>query len=216
MSPLSIPPCETPASTRTRRSIWWSATACRRPPRYHPRTWRRLQFLISVSGPLDPATRDEFEQRFGIPIRWPMAQRNSPVRYARGPRRWSRSSARPNATAWGDHGLTLRCIVDPDTGAVVPTGARWCSKPASRCSRRTGSAPPTSRRWTTTGSSRCTDAPTARASGAASRSCPRRCDRCWLDHPSVRDACMVGVPDDRLGQVPFAAVEPARGQPVPG
>jgi long-chain acyl-CoA synthetase len=31
----------------------------------------------------------------------------------------------------------------------------------------------------------------------------------------VRDACVVGVPDTRLGQVPFAAIELARGMPVP-
>ena len=36
-----------------------------------------------------------------------------------------------------------------------------------------------------------------------------------ISHPAVRDACVVGVPDTRLGQVPFAAVEAAAGMPVP-
>jgi acyl-CoA synthetase (AMP-forming)/AMP-acid ligase II len=36
-----------------------------------------------------------------------------------------------------------------------------------------------------------------------------------VSHPSVRDACVVGVPDARLGQVPFAAIEAAPGEPVP-
>jgi long-chain acyl-CoA synthetase len=31
----------------------------------------------------------------------------------------------------------------------------------------------------------------------------------------VRDACVVGVPDARLGQVPFAAIEATPGMAVP-
>ena len=36
-----------------------------------------------------------------------------------------------------------------------------------------------------------------------------------ISHPAVRDACVVGVPDARLGQVPFAAIEAVPGEPVP-
>jgi acyl-CoA synthetase (AMP-forming)/AMP-acid ligase II len=36
-----------------------------------------------------------------------------------------------------------------------------------------------------------------------------------ISHPSVRDACVVGVPDKRLGQLPFAAIEATPGMPVP-
>jgi len=36
-----------------------------------------------------------------------------------------------------------------------------------------------------------------------------------ISHPAVRDACVVGVPDKRLGQVPFAAIEVPPGRPVP-
>ena len=32
-----------------------------------------------------------------------------------------------------------------------------------------------------------------------------------ISHPAVRDACVVGVPDRRLGQVPFAAIEVVAG-----
>jgi long-chain acyl-CoA synthetase len=34
-----------------------------------------------------------------------------------------------------------------------------------------------------------------------------------ISHPTVRDAGVVGVPDARLGEVSFAAVEPAPGMP---
>jgi acyl-CoA synthetase (AMP-forming)/AMP-acid ligase II len=36
-----------------------------------------------------------------------------------------------------------------------------------------------------------------------------------ISHPAVRDACVVGVPDKRLGQVPFAAIEATPGIPIP-
>ena len=36
-----------------------------------------------------------------------------------------------------------------------------------------------------------------------------------ISHPAVRDACVVGVPDTRLGQVPFAAIEAVPGVPAP-
>ncbi|MFZ0835538.1 MAG: long-chain fatty acid--CoA ligase, partial [Mycobacterium sp.] len=36
---------------------------------------------------------------------------------------------------------------------------------------------------------------------------PETVRRVLLSHPAVRDACVVGVADRRLGEVPFAAVE---------
>ena len=44
---------------------------------------------------------------------------------------------------------------------------------------------------------------------------PERIRRALLTHPAVRDACVVAVPDPRLGEVPFAAVELLSGAPVP-
>ena len=44
---------------------------------------------------------------------------------------------------------------------------------------------------------------------------PETVRRVLISHPAVRDACVVGVPDARLGQVPFAAIEVAPGEPVP-
>ena len=44
---------------------------------------------------------------------------------------------------------------------------------------------------------------------------PETIRRVLISHPAVRDACVVGVPDKRLGQVPFAAIEPTAGMPVP-
>jgi acyl-CoA synthetase (AMP-forming)/AMP-acid ligase II len=58
-----------------------------------------------------------------------------------------------------------------------------------------------------------------RADGAINRGgfkiLPETVRRVLISHPAVRDACVVGVPDQRLGQVPFAAIEVNRGVPVP-
>ena len=58
-----------------------------------------------------------------------------------------------------------------------------------------------------------------RADGAINRGgfkiLPETVRAVLLTHPAVRDACVVGVPDRRLGQVPFAAIEPRRGAPIP-
>jgi acyl-CoA synthetase (AMP-forming)/AMP-acid ligase II len=39
--------------------------------------------------------------------------------------------------------------------------------------------------------------------------------RVLITHPAVLDACVVGVPDRRLGEVPFAAVELRRAATPP-
>jgi acyl-CoA synthetase (AMP-forming)/AMP-acid ligase II len=58
-----------------------------------------------------------------------------------------------------------------------------------------------------------------RADGAINRGgfkvLPETVRRVLISHPAVRDACVVGVADKRLGQVPFAAIEATPGVPVP-
>lgn len=44
---------------------------------------------------------------------------------------------------------------------------------------------------------------------------PETVRRALVTHPAVRDACVVGVPDRRLGEVPFAAIELKRGATPP-
>ena len=54
-----------------------------------------------------------------------------------------------------------------------------------------------------------------RADGAINRGgfkiLPETVRAVLVSHPAVRDACVVGVSDDRLGEVPFAAVESVPG-----
>ena len=89
------------------------------------------------------------------------------------------NSVPPNGTASaGRCPDTQLRIVDPDSGAELPTGNRDCWRPRSTSIGPVGSAPPTSPRSTPTGSSRCTAGPTARSTGAGSRSCRKPFDGC--------------------------------------
>jgi acyl-CoA synthetase (AMP-forming)/AMP-acid ligase II len=58
-----------------------------------------------------------------------------------------------------------------------------------------------------------------RADGAINRGgfkiLPETVRAVLLSHPAVRDACVVGVGDRRLGEVPFAAIEAQPGGPEP-
>ena len=53
--------------------------------------------------------------------------------------------------------------------------------------------------------------PTRRSCAAASRSSPTWCAPRCERHPAVRGAAVVGIDDERLGQVPVAAVELREG-----
>ena len=167
-----------------------------------------LEFLISASGPLDPETRDEFEKHFGIPIR-----------LAYGATEFAGSLCAWTPDVIDEFGESKRHsvgrplpdtqvrIVDADTGRNCPPASRVCSKRRWRRSVPTGSVPRTSPRSMPTASSICM----VRADGAINRGgfkiMPETVRRVLISHPAVRDACVVGVPDTRLGEVPFAAIE---------
>ncbi|KUI30953.1 class I adenylate-forming enzyme family protein [Mycobacterium sp. GA-2829] len=175
-----------------------------------------LQFLISASGPLDPATRDEFERHFGIPIQLAYGA----TEFAGSVCAWTPDLVLRFGPAKRDSvGRPLPDtevrIVDPDTGAEVPAGQQGVLE------ARIAVLSPD---WIRTTDIAAMDADGfvtlhGRADGAIIRGgfkiLPETVRGRLLTHPGVRDACVVGVPDERLGQVPFAAVEPARGQPVP-
>jgi acyl-coenzyme A synthetase/AMP-(fatty) acid ligase len=175
-----------------------------------------LDFLISASGPLDPETRDEFEQRYGIPIRLAYGA----TEFAGSLCAWTPEMLRDFGAAKRDSvgralpDVQLR-VVDPDSGAqlapkeqglleaiVAPIGKDWI--------RTTDIASIDEDGFVTLH---------GRADGAINRGGfkvqPEAVRKALMQHPGVRDACVVGVPDARLGQVPFAAVELASGAVAP-
>lgn len=174
-----------------------------------------LDFLISASGPLDPATRDEFEAKYGIPI----VLAYGATEFAGSLCAWTPEmqrefgSAKRNSVGRALPDVELR-IVDPDSGAelvgepglleakVAPIGPDWV--------RTTDIASIDADGFVTLH---------GRADGAINRGgfkiLPENVRRVLISHPAVRDACVVGVRDARLGEVPVAAVEVSPGLPVP-
>jgi acyl-CoA synthetase (AMP-forming)/AMP-acid ligase II len=175
-----------------------------------------LDFLISASGPLDPETRDEFEARYGIPVKLAYGA----TEFAGSLCAWTPEMDREFGTskrnsvgrALPDTGLR---IVDADTGAELGVGERGLLE-----ARITA----ISEDWIRTTDIASIDDDGfvtlhGRADGAINRGgfkiLPETVRAVLISHPAVRDACVVGVPDVRLGQVPFAAIETVPGEPVP-
>jgi len=175
-----------------------------------------LEFLISASGPLDPETRDEFEKHFDIPIRLAYGA----TEFAGSLCAWTPADieefgeSKRNSVGRPLPDTRVR-VVDPETGAELPTGEQGLLE---------AKVAPISPDWIRTTDIASIDADGfvtlhGRADGAINRGgfkiLPETVRRVLISHPAVRDACVVGVPDKRLGQVPFAAIEPTPGMQVP-
>jgi long-chain acyl-CoA synthetase len=175
-----------------------------------------LEFLISASGPLDPETRDEFEAKYGIPV----VLAYGATEFAGSLCAWTPDlqrefgSAKRNSVGRALPDTRLR-IVDPDTGAELPAGEQGLLE---------AQVAPIGPDWIRTTDIASIDADGfvtlhGRADGAINRGgfkiSPETVRRVLISHPAVRDACVVGVPDPRLGEVPFAAVEVVAGLPAP-
>jgi acyl-CoA synthetase (AMP-forming)/AMP-acid ligase II len=175
-----------------------------------------LDFLISASGPLDPETRDEFEKHFGIPVRLAYGA----TEFAGSLCAWTPDlidqfgDSKRNSVGRPLPDTQVR-IVDPDTGAEMPAGEQGLLE---------ARVAPISPNWIRTTDIASVDADGfvtlhGRADGAINRGgfkiLPETVRRVLISHPAVRDACVVGVPDKRLGQVPFAAIEATTGMAVP-
>jgi acyl-CoA synthetase (AMP-forming)/AMP-acid ligase II len=175
-----------------------------------------LDFLISASGPLDPETRDEFEAHFQLPVRLAYGA----TEFAGSLCAWTPDlvdefgASKRNSVGRPLPDTQVR-IVDPDTGVELPAGEQGLLE---------AKVAPISPDWIRTTDIASMDADGfvtlhGRADGAINRGgfkiLPETVRRVLVSHPAVRDACVVGVPDARLGQVPFAAIESTPGLPVP-
>jgi acyl-coenzyme A synthetase/AMP-(fatty) acid ligase len=175
-----------------------------------------LEYVISAAGPLDPETRDAFEERYGVP-----------VLLAYGATEFAGSVCTWTPELYREFGAVKRAssgrvlpdteirIVDPHTGGEVPTGDHGVLE------ARIAAISPD---WIRTNDLAAVDVDGfitlhGRADGAINRGgfkvLPEVVRQVLVSHPAVRDAAVVGVPDARLGQVPFAAVEPIAGCPAP-
>jgi long-chain acyl-CoA synthetase len=175
-----------------------------------------LQYVISASGPLEAAARDAFEARFDIPILPAYGATEfagsvcawTPELHAEFGRDKRDSVGRPLP------GVGVR-IVDGETGVEVATGEIGFLEAHN---------PLLGTEWLRTTDLASVDADGfitlhGRGDGAINRGgfkiLPETVRGVLLSHPAVRDACVVGVPDARLGEVPFAAVELVTGAAAP-
>jgi acyl-coenzyme A synthetase/AMP-(fatty) acid ligase len=175
-----------------------------------------LEYVISAAGPLDAETRDAFEERYGVPVLLAYGATEfagsvctwTPELYREfgAAKRASSGRAMPN---------TEVRIIDPDSGGEVAVGERGVLE------ARIAAIGPD---WIRTNDLAAIDADGfitlhGRADGAINRGgfkvLPEIVRRVLVSHRSVRDAAVVGVPDARLGEVPFAAVETVTGAPAP-
>ncbi len=183
-----------------------------------PEELASLDFVMSASGPLDPEIRDAFEKRYGVPVLLAYGA----TEFAGSVCTWTPELYREfGAVKRSSSGRVLPDtevrIIHPETGEPVPTGEQGLLE------ARIATVSPD---WIRTNDLAAVDADGfitlhGRADGAINRGgfkvLPEVVRRVLVSHAAVRDAAVVGVPDARLGEVPFAAVElvPGRASPTP-
>jgi acyl-coenzyme A synthetase/AMP-(fatty) acid ligase len=172
--------------------------------------------IFGGGGQLTPELQEQFEETYDIPIHWGYGA----TEFGGTLVRWTPDMREPfgklkrGSIGRAMPGTELR-VVDPDTGAVLPPGTPGLLE---------AKVPIMSPDWI-----RTTDLVTidtdgfvfhhARNDGAISRGgfkiLPETVAAALRSHPSVSDAAVIGLPDERLGEVPAAAVELRRDAAVP-
>jgi long-chain acyl-CoA synthetase len=172
-----------------------------------------IQVVTCGTAPLEAETAAAFEAKYGIPVLilygatefaggiagWTLADH----------RQWA--DAKRGSVGRAHPGCELR-IVDPDSGAELPPGTTGLLEVRAA---QLGHG-----RWVRTTDLADLDEDgflwiRGRADDAIIRGgfkiMPGDVERVLESHPAVREAAVVGIPDSRLGAVPAAAVELARG-----
>jgi len=167
-----------------------------------------IKLVWGGSAPLDPATQEEFEKTYRIPIIWGYGA----TEFAGTAASWTPAlreqfgNTKPGSVGRPLAGVSIR-IVDPETGAELRRGDEGLLE---------ARLPALGDAWI-----RTTDLATmdqddfvfirGRADQAIIRGgfkiLPETIVDALLLHPAVRDAMACGIDDRRLGQVPVAAVE---------
>lgn len=170
------------------------------------------------TAPLDPDLADEFQERYGIPV----LQNYSATEFAGAGAGWTLEDHRlHHKTKRGsvgriNPGIKAR-VVDPETGAVLAPGEQGLLEIFAV---HIGDG----RSWLRTTDLAVLDADDflwikGRADNAIIRGgfkvIPDDVVRVIEQHPAVREAAVVGLPDPRLGQVPAAAYLVKSGMAAP-
>ncbi|HTJ63717.1 MAG TPA: class I adenylate-forming enzyme family protein [Alphaproteobacteria bacterium] len=173
--------------------------------------------VFGGGGALTPEIQEAFEAAYDIPIYWGYGA----TEFGGTLVRWTPDMREPfgkskrGSIGRAAPGTDLR-VVDPETGAVLPPG-----KPGLLEAR----VPLMSDDFIRTTDLVILDEDgfvfhLGRNDGAISRGgfkiMPETVAAGLRSHPAVADAAVVGIPDDRLGEVPVAAIELKAGQAYPG
>lgn len=175
-----------------------------------------LQMVSVGTAPLDPSVAERFEERYGVPV----LTTYGATEFAGGVAGWTlrdhRESGKTKRGSVGraNAGVELQ-IVDPDTGS--PLGVDEVGLLEVKTRQHSGPEG-----WVRTTDLARLDGDgflwvTGRADGAINRGgfklLPERIEKVLEEHPSVGEVAVVGLSDERLGEVPVAAVVLRSGAP---
>jgi acyl-CoA synthetase (AMP-forming)/AMP-acid ligase II len=179
-----------------------------------------LTSIIAVragTAPLDPRVQAEFEERFGIPV----LTTYGATEFMGALARWTLddhrafSAAKRGSVGRVSEGVELQ-LVDQETGAPAPVdGVGLIEVRGPRVGSRT---------WIRTNDLGRLDADgflwvVGRADDAIIRGgfkvLANEVAKVLCEHEAIAEACVIGLPDNRLGEVPVAAVEPREGVTPP-
>jgi len=186
-------------------------------------TLSSLRAVIVGTAPMPPELVDRFVDTYGVPVLVVYGA----TEFAGAVAGWTR----PEFEQWWTHkrgsvgrahpGISLR-VVDPDSGAVLPAGAVGLLEVQGRQLDGVGGA--TAGSWVRTTDLARLDSDgflfvDGRADDVIIRGgfkvSPTKVAGVLEGHPAVREAGVTGLPDDRLGAVPVAAVEIVDGMTTP-
>jgi acyl-coenzyme A synthetase/AMP-(fatty) acid ligase len=176
-----------------------------------------LRMVSAGTAPISPEVVEAFEERYGVPV----LTTYGATEFAGGVAGWTLPDYKENGAAKrgsvgrANAGVELQ-IVDPESGAVLPADAVGLLEVKTKQHSAT-------RDWVRTTDLARLDADgylwvVGRSDGAINRGgfklMPSDIEKALEAHPSVAEVSVVGMPDERLGEVPVAAVMLRPGAPV--
>ena len=175
-----------------------------------------IKFMGSGAAPLDPNVQRAFEERYGIPIllSYGATEFGGPVTIMDAQLHAEFGEAKFGSVGKPFGGAKIR-VVDPGTGEELPPGTEGILEVVS---------PRIGPEWIRTSDIALIDADgflfhRGRADGAIVRGgfkvLPETIERALLLHPGVASVAVVGLPSERLGQVPGAAIQPSPTSATP-
>jgi acyl-coenzyme A synthetase/AMP-(fatty) acid ligase len=181
-----------------------------------PEDLSSIRAMGAGAAPLDPAVQRAFEEKHHIPVlvSYGATEFGGPVTSMtlEDRARWGAEKLGSVGRAFA--GAKLR-VVDPDTKKVLPPGAEGLLEAVS---------PRIGPDWIRTADIAVIDEDgfvflRGRADGAIMRGgfkiLPETVEQALLEHPAIAAACVVGIEDKRLGQVPAAALQLRPGAAKP-